>query len=81
MQPVIAFTLTSGLVTYAWYKQSLTTTGLVVAALTAVAHAYHFWNVFFALLVVFFLTGTAVTKVTTVLPLYLPFLHALTGLD
>lgn len=66
MQPSLAITLTSGLLSYAWYKQSLTTVGLVAAALTATAHAYHFWNVFYGLLGVFFLSGTFVTKVSNV---------------
>ncbi|KAL8746766.1 MAG: hypothetical protein Q9184_007699, partial [Pyrenodesmia sp. 2 TL-2023] len=35
----------------------------LTAAGTAIVHAIHPWSVFFALLVVFFLTGTAVTRV------------------
>ncbi|KAL8769924.1 MAG: hypothetical protein Q9209_004171 [Squamulea sp. 1 TL-2023] len=54
---------TAALVWRAYSRNSLTPAGLVVAALTAVVHAIHPWSVFFALLVVFFLTGTAVTKV------------------
>ncbi|KAL8784849.1 MAG: hypothetical protein Q9213_003753 [Squamulea squamosa] len=63
MHPYIAVPATAALVWRAYSRNSLTPAGLVVAALTAVVHAIHPWSVFFALLVVFFLTGTAVTKV------------------
>lgn len=43
--------------------KSLTPAGIVVAGLTAVAHAVHPWNLPFVLLIVFFLAGTRVTKV------------------
>jgi uncharacterized membrane protein len=42
----------------------LTPGGIAAAVATAIAHAMHPWSVFFALLVVFFLTGSAVTKVS-----------------
>ena len=63
MHPYIAVLATSALVWRAYSRESLTPAGLVVAALTAVVHAIHPWSVFFSLLVVFFLSGTAVTKV------------------
>lgn len=63
MKPWIAVPATLALVYRAYSRNSLTPLGIVVAALTAVAHAVHPWSVFFALLVVFFLAGTTVTKV------------------
>ncbi|KAI4268963.1 MAG: hypothetical protein LQ337_007546 [Flavoplaca oasis] len=63
MHPYIAVPATVALVWRAYSRNSLTPAGIVVAALTAVVHAIHPWSVFFALLVVFFLAGTAVTKV------------------
>jgi uncharacterized membrane protein len=63
MNPWIATVAIFALVYRAWSKNSLTPVGIVVAAITAVAHALHPWSVFFALLVVFFLAGTSVTKV------------------
>lgn len=63
MKPIIAIPATCALVFRAWKKKSLTGPGLVTAALTALAHAYHPWNLPFALLCVFFLAGTRVTHV------------------
>jgi hypothetical protein len=63
MKPIIAVPATLALVYRAWSRKSLTTLGILVATATAIVHAYHPWSVFFALLVVFFLSGTAVTKV------------------
>ena len=63
MHPYIAIPATTALVYRAWSRKSLTPAGIVAAALTAAVHALHPWSVFFALLVVFFLSGTAVTKV------------------
>lgn len=63
MKPIIAVPATAALVYRAWSRKSLTPLGIAVAAATAVAHAVHPWSVFFALLSVFFLSGTAVTKV------------------
>ncbi|KAK8216152.1 integral membrane protein DUF92-domain-containing protein [Phyllosticta capitalensis] len=63
MKPVIAVPATAALVYRAWSRKSLTPLGIFVAALTAVAHAVHPWSVFFVQLVVFFLAGTAATKV------------------
>ncbi|KAK8168946.1 integral membrane protein DUF92-domain-containing protein [Phyllosticta citrichinensis] len=63
MKPIIAVPATAGLVYRAWSRKSLTPLGILVAALVAVAHAVHPWGVFFVQLVVFFLAGTAATKV------------------
>ncbi|SPN97743.1 related to transmembrane protein 19 [Cephalotrichum gorgonifer] len=63
MKAVIAAPATLALVYRAWSHKSLTPVGIVAAAITAIAHAYHPWNLPFVLLVVFFLTGTRVTKV------------------
>lgn len=63
MKPIFAVPATLALVYRAYSHQSLTPFGIVVAALTAVAHAVHPWNLPFLLLVVFFLAGTKVTKV------------------
>jgi uncharacterized membrane protein len=54
---------TAALVYRAWSKKSLTPAGISAAFLTAVVHSVHPWITPFALLTVFFLTGTAVTKV------------------
>ncbi|KAK4690360.1 hypothetical protein P7C71_g6412, partial [Lecanoromycetidae sp. Uapishka_2] len=63
MHPYIAVPAICAIVYRAYSHKSLTPLGLVVAALTAIVHALHPWSIFFALLGVFFLTGTAVTKV------------------
>ncbi|KAH0527786.1 hypothetical protein TsFJ059_002728 [Trichoderma semiorbis] len=63
MKPVIAVPAIAALVLRAWKKKSLTPAGLVAATVTAIAHAYHPWNLPFVLLVVFFLAGTRVTHV------------------
>ena len=63
MKAWIAAPATLALVYRAWSRNSLTPLGIVVAALTAIAHAIHPWSAPFTLLVVFFLTGTTVTKV------------------
>lgn len=63
MQLTIALPATGLLVGRAIANKSLTTPGIVVAALTALAHAYHPWNTPFALLCVFFLAGTRVTHI------------------
>jgi uncharacterized membrane protein len=61
MKPIIAVPATLLLVYRAYSKNSLTPGGLVAAALTAIAHAVHPWNLPFVLLVVFFLAGTRAT--------------------
>lgn len=66
MHPYIAVPATLALVYRAYSRNSLTPLGIVVAALTAVVHAIHPWSLPFTLLVVFFLTGTAVTKASLI---------------
>lgn len=63
MNLILATAAILALVYRAWSRNSLTPLGIFTATLTAIAHAVHPWSVFFALLVVFFLSGTAVTKV------------------
>ncbi|RDL37659.1 putative transmembrane protein 19 [Venustampulla echinocandica] len=63
MKAIIAVPATLALVYRAWSHQSLTPAGIVAAALTAAAHAVHPWSLPFALLIIFFLAGTRVTKV------------------
>jgi len=65
MKLVIAVPAISALVFRAWSRKSLTPVGILTAFLTAVVHAIHPWSVFFALLTVFFLSGTTATKVNT----------------
>lgn len=62
MKAIIAVPATLALIYRAHSHKSLTPLGLVAAAVTAIAHAVHPWNLPFALLVVFFLAGTRVTK-------------------
>ncbi|KAL1952944.1 hypothetical protein VTO42DRAFT_3928 [Malbranchea cinnamomea] len=63
MKPVIAVPAISALVYRAYSRKSLTPLGIVVATLTAIVHAAHPSAAPFAFLTVFFLAGTAVTKV------------------
>jgi uncharacterized membrane protein len=63
MKPIIAVPATLALILRAWSKNSLTPAGIFAATVTAIAHAYHPWNLPFALLCVFFLAGTRVTHV------------------
>lgn len=63
MKLIYAVPATCALVARAYKKKSLTPAGLVVATITAVAHAWHPWNLPFVLLCVFFLAGTRVTHV------------------
>ena len=63
MHPYLAVPATTALVWRAYSRKSLTPAGIVTAALTAIVHALHPWSAFFSLLSVFFLSGTAVTKV------------------
>lgn len=63
MKAYIAVPVTLVMVYRAWSHQSLTPAGIVAAVLTATAHAIHPWSLPFALLIVFFLAGTRVTKV------------------
>ncbi len=64
MKPIIAIPATLLLVYRAYAKKSLTPAGIFAAALTAIAHAVHPWNLPFVLLVVFFLAGTRATHVS-----------------
>lgn len=64
MKQIIALPATLALVYRAWSRKSLTAVGIVAAALTAVVHALHPCAAPFTFLVVFFLSGTYVTKVT-----------------
>ncbi|KAI9821819.1 MAG: hypothetical protein M1827_002401 [Pycnora praestabilis] len=63
MKAYVAVPATLALVYRAWSRNSLTPFGIFVAAATAIVHALHPWSIFFALLVVFFLGGTTVTKI------------------
>ncbi|PGH07022.1 hypothetical protein GX51_02062 [Blastomyces parvus] len=63
MKPIVAVPATLALVYRAWSRKSLTSIGIVAAALTAVVHALHPSSAPFAFLVVFFLSGTYVTKI------------------
>ncbi|KAI9743932.1 MAG: hypothetical protein M1818_002666 [Claussenomyces sp. TS43310] len=63
MKAYIAVPAIAALVYRAWSHKSLTPAGCVVAALTAAAHAVHPWSMPFALLAVFYLAGTRVTKI------------------
>lgn len=63
MKAIIAVPATAALIYRAWSHKSLTPLGIAAATATAVAHAIHPWNLPFALLCVFFLAGTRVTKV------------------
>lgn len=66
MKVQVAAPVIISLVYRAYSHDSLTPLGIGAAAVTAIVHALHPWNVFFVLLVVFFLAGTAVTKVCCV---------------
>ncbi|KAL7624783.1 hypothetical protein AAE478_006355 [Parahypoxylon ruwenzoriense] len=63
MKAIIAIPATLALVYRAYSHKSLTPLGILAATLTAAAHAVHPWNLPFALLCIFFLAGTRVTKV------------------
>lgn len=64
MKAIIAAPAIAALLYRAYSHKSLTPAGLVVAGLTAAAHAVHPWSLPFVLLGIFFLLGTKVTKVT-----------------
>lgn len=63
MKAIFAVPLVILLVGRAWAKKQLTPAGIVAGALSAIAHAYHPWNLPAVLLVVFFIAGTRVTHV------------------
>lgn len=69
MKPIVAIPAIAALVYRAYSRKSLTPVGILTAFATAVVHAIHPWSVFFALLAVFFLAGTAVTKVRSTHPI------------
>ena len=64
MKAVIAVPALLLLIFRAWSRKSLTPAGILAGALTGVVHALHPWSVFFACLMVFFVGGTRVTKVS-----------------
>ncbi|RAL65980.1 hypothetical protein DID88_005641 [Monilinia fructigena] len=63
MKAAIAIPVTLAMVYRAGSHKSLTPAGIVAAAITAAAHALHPWNLPFALLLIFYLIGTRVTKI------------------
>ncbi|CBF79747.1 hypothetical protein AN7615.2 [Aspergillus nidulans FGSC A4] len=63
MKLSIAVPIIAALVHRAWSRKSLTPFGIVVAALTAIAHAVNPWSLPLFLLLVFYLGGTKATKV------------------
>ncbi|KAL4725489.1 hypothetical protein ACLX1H_007638 [Fusarium chlamydosporum] len=63
MRLLYAFPATCALIYRAKSRNSLTPAGIFAATLTAIAHAYHPWNLPFALLCVFFLAGTRATHI------------------
>ncbi|KAF1943230.1 UMP1-domain-containing protein [Clathrospora elynae] len=63
MKAIIAVPAIAALVYRAYSRKSLTPVGIFTAFATAIVHAIHPWSVFFGLLAVFFLAGTAVTRV------------------
>ena len=71
MKPYIAIPVALALVYRAYTHNSLTPLGIIVAIITGFAHSIHPWSAPFALLIVFFIGGTAVTKVPTFISLVL----------
>ena len=63
MKPIIAAPCIAALLYRAYSRNSLTPVGLITAGLTATIHAIHPWSTPFALLGIFFLIGSAATKV------------------
>lgn len=63
MRPILAVPAIAALVYRAYSRRSLTPVGILAAFVTAIVHTIHPWGVFFALLAVFFLAGSSVTKV------------------
>ncbi|KAI9679299.1 MAG: hypothetical protein M1817_005319 [Caeruleum heppii] len=63
METAVALGLTGLLAYYSWSRQKLTPMGIIAAVLTGLVHAIHPWKAFYAFLIVFFIGGTAVTKV------------------
>jgi uncharacterized protein (TIGR00297 family) len=63
MKAIIAIPCIAALLYRASSRNSLTALGLITAGLTATIHALHPWSTPFALLGIFFLIGSAATKV------------------
>ncbi|KAL3454911.1 integral membrane protein DUF92-domain-containing protein, partial [Aspergillus heterothallicus] len=63
MQPLIAVPIIVLLLHRAYSRKSLTPFGIVVAGLTAIAHALNPWSLPLILLLVFYVGGTKATKV------------------
>ncbi|GIC85686.1 DUF92 domain-containing protein [Aspergillus udagawae] len=63
MKPILAVPAVLALVHRAWSRKTLTPLGIFAALLTAIAHVVHPWSAPFALLAVFYLGGSKVTKV------------------
>ena len=63
MKSYIAIPATLALVYRAYSHNSLTPWGIIAAIITGIAHSIHPWSAPFALLIAFFIAGTAVTKV------------------
>lgn len=59
---------TVGLVTYALLRNKLTIPGIFSGILVAGVHMLHPWKAFFWLLIIFFVLGTLVTRVSTLRP-------------
>jgi uncharacterized membrane protein len=74
MQPLLAVPIIAALLHRAYSRKSLTPLGLVVAGLTAIAHALNPWSLPLILLLVFYVGGTKATKVhfTSLLFLFHP---------
>ena len=65
-------TATIGLVTFSLLAKKLTPGGIVAGTVVAIIHMLHPWPAIFWLLIMFFVLGTAVTKVR-----YMPALYNL----
>lgn len=63
MKAAVAVPITALLIIRALRRNSLTPAGIVAATATALVHAAHPYAVFFGCLVVFFLAGTAATRI------------------
>jgi uncharacterized membrane protein len=79
MKAILAVPITLAIIYRAWSHKSLTPAGIIAATLTAIAHASHPWNLPFALLIIFFLAGTRVTKVNQEQPCTVQATNIYTG--
>jgi uncharacterized membrane protein len=73
MQPFLAVPIIAALLHRAYSRKSLTPLGLVVAGLTAIAHALNPWSLPLILLLVFYVGGTKATKVCIASPPFPPY--------